>query len=100
MIQVLLINGKLSGKQVVTQEKIDNITNKYPFTKDDNSNEYAWALRWATHGKDQNPPQIRTVEIIDEKDINKYERHKPPKVKTKLEELEERIIALENASHA
>jgi hypothetical protein len=88
------IDGKLAGWQYAKEEVIENgVTNIYPFFKNDDSNEYAWALRWATHRVDQVPVQNRTVEVIDinEWRPDSYERYEPPIVPT----LEERVKALE-----
>jgi hypothetical protein len=88
------IDGKLAGWQYAKREVIDRTTKEYPFRKEgDESNQYAWALRWATHGVDQIPTQVRTVEVID---INEwkpdiYEKYESPKQLT----LEERVAKLE-----
>jgi len=93
-ILVRFIDGKLAGWQYTQEKTIENTTKEYPFVKDDGSNEYAWALRWATHGVDQIPMQVRTVEVIDinEWRPDSYERYEPPKQPT----LEERVKKLED----
>lgn len=87
------IDGKLAGYQFCKQEKVDKTTDVYPFFTDDDSNEVAWAKRWATHGVDQVPIQNRTVEVIDinEWRPDSYEKYEPPKQPT----LEERVKILE-----
>jgi len=88
------INNKLAGYQKTKEEAIKNIINVYPFYKDDDSNEYAWAKRWVTHGLEQNPPEDRKVEVINEKDWKpeNYEKHERLEVLT----LEKRVKKLED----
>ncbi len=88
------IDGKLKGYQFAKQERIDTVTGTYPFNIDNDGNEYGWALKWAYHGKDQDPIQNRTVEVIDHKDwdADNYEEYEaPPKIT-----LEDRVIVLES----
>jgi len=101
------IDGKLAGYQFAKQDVIDATTDKYPFVlidengKEKNpSNPYAWARRWATHGDEYDPPQERTVEVIEYKEFmeteyEKYEAPKVPTVEERLTDLESRVAALE-----
>jgi hypothetical protein len=91
MIIARFINGKLAGQQYAKKETIDKCTDSYPFQKEgDESNQVAWAKRWATHPA---LGEVRTVEIIDNEKWNpsQYEKH----IYAEENALDKRISALE-----
>lgn len=78
------IDGKLKGYQKVSED--------YPEDLTDPSNAYTAAKEW-----EKLAPENKTKTIKEENwNPDDYEQYIPPHQETKLEELERRIIALEN----